>query len=201
MSFSARLASSFFGPLRGKTSSFVVGGREANILLAEVAISLATLTGDGCAVLDLDALYSSNSDRIFGGLPAAVARSTTIHVPEPDSSVEMELSKLFATTAKVLVIDSLNSLHHLLSSDDARSRSRKLAFAVASLSYLARTDRRAVLFTMYKRERPLRTAARSIADLADLKISVKADESGVSMECERRSIWPGGRFSVPLRVP
>ncbi len=162
---------------------------------------MMALTGDGCAVLDLDALYSSNSDHIFGRLPAAAARSTIIHLPKPDSSVETELTKLFATDSKVLIIDSLNSMHHLLSSDDARSRSRKLAFAIASLSYLARTDRKAVLFTMYRREKPVRTGAgRSITDLTDLTVSVAVNESEMSMECERGSAWPGERFSFPVRV-
>ncbi len=172
------------------------------MLFAETAASLMALTGDGCTVLDLDALYSSNADRIFAGLPVTAARSTIIHVPEPDSSVETELAKLFATDSNVLIIDSLNSLHHLLSSDDARSRSRKLAFAIASLSYLARTDRKAVLFTMYRRERPGRTGAgRSITDLTDLAVSVEANASGVSMKCERGNAWPGGGFSAAVRVP
>jgi hypothetical protein len=199
MSLSVQHASSFFGPLRGKTSSFVVDGRQANVLFAEATTSSVALTGDGCAILDLDALYSSNSDRIFGGLPAAAAKSMVIHVPAPDASIEAELPRLFAADPRVLIIDSLNSLHHLLSSDDARSRSRKLAFAIASLSYLARTDKKAVLFTMYRRERPVRTGTgRSITDLTDLTVSVKANESGVSMKCERGSAWPGGRFSLPL---
>jgi hypothetical protein len=135
MSLSVQHASSFFGPLRGKTSSFVVDGRQANVLFAEATTSSVALTGDGCAILDLDALYSSNSDRIFGGLPAAAARSMVIHVPAPDASVEAELPRLLAADSRVLIIDSLNSLHHLLSSDDARSRSRKLAFAIASLRF------------------------------------------------------------------
>jgi hypothetical protein len=202
MSFSAQQAYSFFGPLRGKTSSFVVAGRRANLLLAETMSLFVALTGNGCAILDLDALYSSNSDRIFGRLPVAAGRSTVIHVPAPDSSVETELVKLFASDSQVLIIDSLNSLHHLLSSDDARSRSRKLAFAIASLSYLARTDRKAVLFTMYKRERPVRTGARrSIADLTDLTVLVETDESEASLKCVRGSAWPGGRFSLPIRGP
>ncbi len=200
MSFSAHQASSFFRPLRGKTSSFIIDGRESNLSFARTAASLLALTGDGCAILDLDAFYSSNSDRIFGTLPPAAAKFALIHVPEPDSSIETEFPKLFGTGSEVIIIDSLNSLYHLLSFDDGRSRSRKLAFAVASLTYLARTDRRAVIFTMYRRERQARTGGgRSISDLADLTISVEAHGSELSMKCERGSAWPEGSFSVPVR--
>lgn len=200
MSFSAHETGSFFEPLKGKTSTFVVAGREANLSFARTVEFLLARTGDGATIFDLDAFYSSNADRIFGGLPGSAAKSTLVHVPEPGSKIETEFTRLFSAGSEVVIIDSLNSLYHLLSLADGSSRSRKLAFAVASLSYLARTDRRAVIFTMYRRERPARTGGgRSISDLSDVTSSVEVRNSELSMKCERGSAWPEGRFSI--RIP
>ncbi len=200
MSFSVREAGSFFGPLRGKTSTFVLGGRQANLSFAQMAESLLTLTGGRCAILDLDAFYSSNAGTIFGSLPMSAAQLTTVYVPEPGSSIETVFPKLFSSDSEVIIIDSLNSLYHLLSLADGSSRSRKLAFAVASLSYLARSDRRTVIFTMYRRERLARTGGgRSIADLSDITSSVEVHNFELSIRCDRGSAWPEGRFSI--RIP
>lgn len=200
MSSRALTAASFFGPLRGKTSTFVVAGRQANLALAQTVASLLALTGDSSAILDIDALYSSNADSIFGSLPVDAARSTLIHIPQPGSSIEGALPRLFSTDSEVLVIDSLNSLYHLLAQADGSTRSRKLSFAITSLSYLARTDGRAVIFTMYRRERLTRSGgARPISGLSDLTASVELNGSELTLKCERGSAWPGGRFSI--RIP
>jgi hypothetical protein len=196
MSFSASEASSFFGPLKGKTGSFVVAGREANLAFSRTVGSLLAATGDDCTILDLDAFYASNADSIF----ESMSKSTTISIPEPGSAIETVLPRLFGADQGVIIIDSLNTLHHLLSLADRSSGSRKLAFTVASLSYLARTNRRAVMLTMYRRERPIRTGSgRSIADLSDITASVDIRDSVLTTRVERGSAWPGGRFST--RIP
>ncbi len=199
MSFSAQQARSFFGPLKGKTSIFLVDGREANLSFAQGVTALLDLTEDGCAILDVDAFYSSNSDLILARLPSNSARSTLVQVPEPGSSIEAEFPNLFGTSSRIIIVDSLNTLYHLLSFGDGSSRSRKLAFAVASLSYLARTDRRAVLLTMYRRERSMGTGGgRSISELSDLTVSVEVRDSMLLMKCERGTAWPEGRFSIQI---
>ena len=199
MSFSTEQARSFLGPLKNRTSVFLVEGRRANLSFAKVITSATTTTGSTLSILDLDALYSSNAEVIFTRLPDDTLESTRIHIPEPGSSLEQELSGLFGTESTTIMIDSLNSLHHLLSSPDRSTRSRKLAFTMAGLSYLARTARRAVLFTMYKREKPARSGkGRPISDLSDLTVSVGVHDSQLLMRCERGSAWPGGRFSISI---
>ncbi len=200
MSFNAQQAYSFFAPLKGKTSTFLVEERQTNLSFAKTIASLLAVSGDGCFILDVDAFYSSNADLILAGLPAVAASSILAHVPEPRSRMETEFPVLFRTDSRVILVDNLNSLHHLLSSADARSGSRKLAFAVASLSYLARADKKAVLFSMYRRDRTMRTGGgRSISGLSDLTISVGTQDSELVMECERGAAWSEGRFSI--RIP
>ena len=199
MSFSAQQADSFLGPLKGKTATFLVESRQDNLSLARCVAALAAQRASGCAIFDVDAFYSSNSDLILSALPPGAARAARVYVPEPGSSIEVELAELFRAESGVFVIDSLNTLYHLLSSSGASSRSRKFAFAVASLAYFARMGGKAVLFSMYRRERTMRTGGgRSISDLSDVTVSVEATGSELLMKCERGAAWPGGRFSLRL---
>lgn len=199
LSLSAQQAHSFLGPLKGKVATFLVESRQTNLILARGIATLAGAVAGGCTIFDMNALYSSNSDEILSTLPLSAARLTRVHVPEPGSRIEAELPKLHRADSGVLIIDSLNTLYHLLSASDVGSRSRKLAFAVVSLSYFARTNGKAVLFSMYRRERTMKTGrGGSIADLSDATISVQAVDSELLMKCERGTVWPGGVFSLRI---
>ena len=200
MSFSGQQAQSFFGPLAGRTATFMLEGRQANLQFARAAVGFLAAGGDALTILDLDALYSSNSDRVLSQLPAAAAKSTVLRVPDPGSEIEGEFSRLFEAQQKVIIVDSLNSLYHLLSQEDGSARSRKLTFAVAALSYLARTNRKAVILTMYRREGFSRSGTgRSISRLSDVTASVDISDSELTVRIERGSAWPGGRFYT--RIP
>jgi hypothetical protein len=197
MSLGSQQPHSFLGPLKGKTTTFLVDNTQVNLSFAKSIALLIGITTSGCAILDLDAFYSSNSDEILSALPPSALRSTHVYVPEPGSSVETELPRLFRAESGVFIVDSLNTFYHLFSSSGVGSRSRKLAFAVTSLSYLARTSGKAVLFTMYRRERAMRTGGdRSISDFSDATVSVKATGSGLLIECARGTAWPEGKFSL-----
>lgn len=199
MSLSGREPRSFFGPLMGRTTTFLLEGRRANLAFAEMMARFLGRDRTPCAILDLDAFYSSNSDRIFSSMDEATANSTIIRVPEPGSDVELELSSLFQTQQRVLIIDSLNSLYHLISLEDGSSRSRKLTFALASLSYLARTGAKAVVLSMYRREVVHRGGTgRSISGLSDTTASVDVSGMGLRVRGERGHAWPGGTFSSPI---
>ncbi|MGP8126024.1 MAG: hypothetical protein ACLQEQ_09240 [Nitrososphaerales archaeon] len=200
MSLSAQQARSFLAPFRGKTVTFLVDGRQANLSFVRSITSLTAMAARGLAIFDVDAFYSSNSDEILSALPLSAAKSTHIYLPEPGSSVETELPRLFRTESEVFMIESLNTLYHLFSSSDASLRSRKLAFAVVGLSYLARTTGKAGLLIMYRREKIMRAGGGgSISDLSDSTVSVEAVGSELLMKCERGTAWPEGRFS--LRLP
>jgi hypothetical protein len=197
MSFSRREAQSFFAPLRGRTATFLVDDRETNLEFARTVISLLAQTSDSVQIFDLDAFYSSNADRIFGRLDSAAA---TINVPEPGADIESEFARTFGGNQGVVIIDSLNSFYHLISQEDGSSRSRKLNFAVASLSYLAKTNAKAVILSMYRREGFARWGTgRSISGLSDITASVTARSQELVLRVERGPGWEGGGFST--RIP
>jgi len=194
MSLSERDARAFLEPLKGKTVTLLINDRKTNLALLRCISSLTSTAACGCVVFDVDAFYSSNSDKIH---PSA-ANSTYVYVPEPGSSIEMEFPMLFKTESEVFVIESLNTLYNLFASSSVSSKSRKLAFALASLSFLAKTNDKTGLLIMYRREKLMKTGGGSISDLSDMTVSVKTVGSEMRMECERGMAWPEGRFSLTL---
>ncbi len=200
MSLSGGEPGSFFGPLTGKSTTFILDSRRANLSFASAMVGILAKARIPCAVLDLDAFYSSNSDRIFTSMDASTVSSTEIRVPQPGLDVEPEFSSLFEARQKVVIIDSLNSLYHLVSLEDGSSRSRKLSFALTSLSYMARTNGKAVVLSMYRREGLYRAGTgRSISALSEAAVAVAIRGESLDMTVERGSVWPGGVFSI--RIP
>jgi hypothetical protein len=188
----------FIDPLYGHTTTFLVDSRRANLALARLIASRLSVRGASWTVLDLDALYSSGSDAVFA--TADESGGAEIIVPDPGSPAEVEVAGLTGSAPeRVLVIDSLNSLYHLFSSGGLGSRNMKLAFAVALLSYIARTEKRAVFLTMYRRERAMRFGRqKSISDLSDLTVSVNIQGASLVLRCERGSAWPGGELTLSI---
>lgn len=196
MSFNTRRPGPFFGPLRGNSSVFIVDSRETNLALARALIAGTETT---CVVLDIDALYSSEADFIMGNLSESQLRSVQIRIPEPGSDLEPHISSLFASNSRLLIIDSMNSLNHLLSSENRNSGSRKLSFTVAGLSYLARTSGRAVVLTMYQRELTRTGGGMPMSNLSDITVAVERRGSELGMRCTRGQAWPAWReFSFPI---
>lgn len=198
MIFSTGRDGSFLEPLTGKTTTFLVEGRQANLGFAQAVTKLVKKEGSSCTILDLDALYSSNADLIFA--PAGQTEDSTVRVPPPGADIEKELSKLFRARQDVVIIDSLNTLYHLLSTEDGSSRSRRLTFAVESLSYLARTNGKAVFLSMYRRERSGRAGSgRAISQLSDITVSASLLGNELVFSIERGQAWSGGGLST--RIP
>ena len=199
MSFSGDGRGPLLAPLAGKTATFLVDGRQANVKLARTLAIATDQAGLSCVVFDLDALYSSNADRVFAGL-AGHATHATMKVPAPGSDIEAGFSSIFRAQQDVVVIDSLNTLYHLISMEDGSSRGRKLMFALASLSQLARANGATVILSMYRREGLTKSSrGRSISNLSDITASVELKGDGLEVRVERGSAWPGGVLSS--RIP
>jgi len=198
MSFGAREAQSFFAPLKGRTATFLLDDRLANLDFARSVIGLLAQTTDTAEILDLDAFYASNADHIFRSLGSPTI--ATLRVPEPGADIEEEFASMFEGNQGVLIVNSLNSFFHLISQNDGSSRSRKLNFAIAGLAYLARTNAKAVILSMYRREGFTRWGTgRSISGLSDITASVYTRGQELLIRAERGPSWEGGVFST--RIP
>ncbi|QQG48340.1 MAG: hypothetical protein HY247_06215 [archaeon] len=199
MSFGAVEADSFLGPLRGKATTLLVEDRGSNLALAAAILAAASYTSRGCSVLDLDALYASNADRVTGGLSPRAARATRLLVPNPGARVERAFATLCSAESDVLVVDSLNSLYHLLSAGEAGSRTRRIGFAAEALSFAARTGGAVSLTTMYRREGPPRAGGgRPISHLVEVVASVSVRGGNLELTCEKGDAWPGRKLTVSI---
>jgi hypothetical protein len=198
MSLGAREAQSFFAPLRGRTATFLLADRQANLDFARSVIGLLAQTQNAAEILDLDAFYASNADHIFSSLGSPPR--VTLRVPKPGTNIEEEFAAMFEGDQGVVIVDSLNSFHHLISQEDGSTRSRKLNFAIAALAYLAKTNAKAVLLSMYRREgfTHWRTG-RPISGLSDITASVDSRSQELVIRPERGPGWEGGAFST--RIP
>ena len=201
MSVRPDVAASFFGPLRRRTTIMVLDDRDSNLTLAKVIADLLSRTGDRAGILDLDSLYSSNSDSVFGQIRPPHGQSIAIHIPSPETRMEEEFLAVFDDGLSVILIDSLNTLYHALPSNEGASRGRMLSYAVASLSAFAESSGSAVVLTMYRREKLGESGkGRPMSDLSDATVRVSYDSGpSISFICQRGVLWPGGTFST--RIP
>lgn len=199
MSFNARREDLFINPLSGHTTTFLVKERQTNLTFTRNVLSVLVWKRCPCAILDIDALYSSNSDYVFGLLSEEETRSIEIVVPRPGSDTTAEIADLLGSNPdRALIIDSLNSLYHLLSTNGRSSKNRNLAFVLALLSFIARTERKAVFLTMYQREKSVNLRReRPISHLSDFTVVVSAEKGALSLKCERGLVWPGGALVIP----
>ncbi len=199
MSIGVQRAKSFLDPLRGKLSVFVVKDRPSGLLLGRLLTSCASSLNSPYAVLDLDAFYASNFDFMKDSDLPAGHNAARFQIPEVGSKVsEALLGFLRQGESKVLILDNLNSFFHLLSAEHPTSAARKLTFATAVMSQIARTNGVAFLCTIYERDGPIRrNRPRSFSENGDATVSVKVDEGRLVLRCRRGTLWPSGSFGYP----
>jgi hypothetical protein len=171
-----------FDSLFGHTVTFLVDGRRTNLALAKSMLSHLVKRSQSCIVLDVDALYASNSDYIFGPLSDDDVQRIELLVPEAGSNLRDEIGQLLGIDAqRVLVIDSLNSVFHLLPAERHGSRNRGLAFVLSLLSYLARVEGRTTFLTMYQRGAGS-GGKNPISELSDLTINVTLTDGVLTLK-------------------
>jgi len=199
MSFGSQRATLLLDPLVSKTVAFLLNDRRSNLSLAW-AILPFLMVREGCRVLDLDALYSSNADTIAARVPPELMGRLELTVPEAGSNIERTVTELFLdTTGRPLIIDSANTLYQLLSSRSPKSSSRKFAFLIAALSSWARANARLVFSSTYARGTTARRkTARSLSEMFDVVISVSRKAGWLTLRCERGNAWREKTFFLPL---
>ena len=199
MSFGAAEAAGFARPLKGRSTTFVVDGREANAAFARATLPLLVRAFGRCTVLDLDALYASGPGDVLGGLSRGESESVELLVPGPDEELEEALAQLLGgCRGGAVVVDSLNSLYHLFSTGGRGSRGRSLAYTSALLSYAARGAGTAAVFTMYRRDGGARPGrGRSISDATDAAAAATLGGGRLELKAQRGELWPGGRLALP----
>jgi hypothetical protein len=178
----------------------VVDGRKTNLALARAILCRQAQSGLRCLVLDTNALYSSNSDYIFAPLSERQARTIEILVPDPGSDLESDIASLIASeSGKTIVVDSLNSVYHLLASHGEGHEGRKAAFVLACLSYLAHVEMRTVIVTMYQRGSATHSGGGGrVSDLSDQRFLVEVRDDSLKLKCDRGYSATPSTLSIPI---
>ena len=148
-------------------------------------------------MLDLDAFFSSDIESVASGVPRARLKDVVMIVPQPGSDIEATLAEVF-TGNRSLVIDSTNTLYHLLAYQSPKPASRKLAFLVAALSKWAQANSRLVIANTYEREPPTRRRAGSFSAFFDAAISVSANTRGLEFMCRKGNPWQSKTIFLPI---
>jgi hypothetical protein len=156
-------------------------------------------------IFDTSSFYATNIGGLAGSLPKDFLQRSTLITPQDDRRLEDSLTDVLGMKAEAILIDDLNALHYLLSSDRQGSGIHPLFTFIRLLSYQARTENISVFGTVYKTERdsaPERATRRSLSAAADLQITTTGttDRSDrISFRCsETTGGWPDNRFSAPL---
>jgi hypothetical protein len=200
LSFSEKTAA-LLRPLVGKTTDFLLIDRASKLSLARAMLPHLAAMGDGCRILDLDAFYSSNIAEISKEVPHAAMKRIELIIPDVGSDIQHAIAGLFADESdRTLVIDSTNTLHHLLASQKPKSSSREFAFVCAALSNWARANSRVVMANTYEREPPIRRrVAMPFSRFFDVAVSVSHRPGGLGLHCRRGNAWPGRAFFLALQ--
>lgn len=185
-------ARGFLAPLTGRTCTILVDGRGANLALGRALLQASSSEKVPCRVLDLDAFYASNADALLRGVPAEGQESVLFDVPKPGAEVADHVSRAFDGRSGLLVVDSLNTLHHLMSLSG-----RSLSFVVGALSMYAKANGVAAVLSMYRREGPGGPGKKgSIAELSDAQAEARVEGGSLVVTRKRGELWGG----EPLRL-
>jgi len=201
MSFGIEQMRAFLNPLRSRVTTFFVDDRATNRFLATLMLSSVAVDGDSAIIVDTDAFYTSNSIRLAESLSQQELERFRLYVPETGASGEDVAMELFRVNEShsISIIDNLNTLFHLLSSDNPSSAGRKLSFLMALESFSGRVNNATVLITVYEREKPIRTRhPTSFSELGEISIRVRCSNGQLSLKCERGKAWPDNTLSFPL---
>ena len=134
-------------------------------------------------------------------LPRGFLQQSTLITPQDGQRLEDSITEVLAMKTGAVLIDDLNALYYLLSSDKRRSGTQRLFAFIRLLSYEARINDLFVFGTVYKTEGDSaadRTTKRSLSAAADLQVLTEVHVDRLTFRCDGVQSWPNGRFSTPL---
>lgn len=196
-----RQAYAFLGPLKGKSSTFLVRGRPANAAVSRFILECLSIAKLNIAILDTSCFFGTNMQELTDSLPKEFLQKSIIEDLPDESDEEPSLVEIIATEASVIWIDDMNAALHLLSSGGQRSGIHRLSTFYHMLSYNARINNTIVLGTVYKAAFGTTTAGiakRSLPKLSDLQISAEVRTGEMVFRCHDITGWPTEGFVAPL---
>jgi hypothetical protein len=196
-----RQAYAFLEPLRGRSAIFPVTSRKAHVALSHFLLGCLAASRIRVTVLDTSCFYGVNIRKLAAALPKEfLQQSTLIHLSD-DLKDENSLTEMVMVDASAILMDDLNAVLHLLSSQGQKSGMHRLSTFYHVISYNARVNKLLALGIVYKADSsgfPTRSTSRSLPRISDLQVmtEVRADE--IVFQCDEIGSWPGDGFRAPL---
>jgi hypothetical protein len=188
-------ASRFLAPLRGNLSILLLHDVRAKLQLSRFVLRCASLQSIDTVVLDSDAFYCANVDRLAED-SRSLAKVELLLLPERDFEVS-SLLQLLSSKRGMLIIDDLNSLRSLAS--DGR-RLHQLTILMKLLSRNAEENRSWVIATAYKTELTAKNEAaanqRSLTALGDLSVDTDFRDGSLRLMAGFKGAWPNDEIEV-----
>jgi hypothetical protein len=199
----SRQAFAFLSPLRGGTSVFITTSRRRNSKIAHFLLGCLAATRARTIIFDTSSFYGTNIRALTESLPKDFLQRSVLITPQDGQKLEDSIGEALTTKAEAIVIDDLNALHYLLSSDRQKSGIHRVFTLLRLLSYEARIDGLSVFGTVYKADGDSSTdrmTKRSLSAAADFQITTDDDDRSdrITFRCDEVRGWPDNRFSAPL---
>lgn len=197
----SRQAFAFLAPLKKKASVFITPTRRRNLEVTRFVLGcLAASRNPRTIMLDTSSFYGQNAQELTKSLPRDFLQRSVLIIPLGRKGPEDSMTDILEQKANTILIDDLNSLHYLLSTQTLRSGARALFTFLRILSFYARTNNTSVIGTVYRPERDFaeRGTKRSILAAADLQIHTEVTLDRLMFRCNEIESWPNRRFSAPV---
>lgn len=195
-------AYAFLEPLRGKSAIFLVKSRNDHGAVSRFILDCLAASRIRVAVLDTSCFYGVNIRKLAGSLPRQfLQQSTLLQLSDDDMNDEDSLTDMVASDASAILMDDLNAVLHLLSSQGQKSGIHRLSTFYHILSYSARINKLLVLGFVYKGDSgalPARSTKRSLPKISDLQVTCEVRDGEIVFRCDGISGWSTDGFRIPL---
>lgn len=198
-------ASKFLAPLRRNLVILLLHDIQAKTQLSRFILGCARLQSLDTTILDTDAFYSSNIDKLIDHDDydiQAIPRAELLLLPFEGDFEVTSLLPLVSSSRRLIIIDDLNSLYSL-ATDGVKSN--QLRILMKLLSYNARMNDSWVIAAAYRTEltttagggsRQEKTSRRSLTALGDLLIETYSRDGSLKLKSESNGHWPGNEFEL-----
>jgi hypothetical protein len=191
-------ANQFLDSLRQNLVILLLHDTRAKFMLSRFILECARVLSLDTTILDTDAFYSSNADKLIddGDLRPAL-QAETLLLTQGDFKVA-SLLPLLASKRQLIVIDDLNSLYSLATDGQ---KTNQLRIIMRILSYNARMNDSWVIAAAYRTDiwagtKGHDTGRRSLMALGDLLVETYFSDGSLKLKSEFASSWPNSEFAL-----
>ena len=182
-------ASKFLAPLRRNLTILFLHEIQAKARVSHFLLRCASSHSLTTVVLDTDAFYCTNMDRLVDG--SQPIRGEVFLPPVTGFEID-SLVVLLSSKIDLLIIDDLNTLYSL-ASDTAKSQ--QLTILMKLLSHNAKMNKTWVIATAFKTdfEENQGASRRSLTVLGDLLVDTEVSAGSMKLKADLRD-WANGQF-------